>query len=167
MTGTITLNSSYDLVVIYLVKGLKHNLLNISQLCNAGFQFTFNSANSFINHIEKKFTLIGDRVNNIYVLNNVDFSSLTCLNAVISYPCLWHQKLGHANMYSLEKLSRLELVIGLPKLKFEKDHICDACNLWKQTCFSFKVKDILSTSKPLQLLHMDLFGPTQTVSIGG
>ena len=70
-------------------------------------------------------------------------------------------------MNALEKLSRLELVIGLPKLKFEKDHICDACQLGKQTRSSFKVKDIVSTTKPLQLLHMDLFGPTKTASIGG
>lgn len=52
-------------------------------------------------------------------------------------------------MYALEKLSKLELVIGLPKLKFEKDHTCDACQLGKQTYSSFKVKDIVSTSKPL------------------
>lgn len=51
----------------------------------------------------------------------------------------------------------LELVIGLPKLKFEKDDGCDACQLSKQTRSSFNGKDILSTYKPLQLLQMDLF----------
>nr|XP_009607015.1 uncharacterized protein LOC104101271 [Nicotiana tomentosiformis] len=50
---------------------------------------------------------------------------------------------------------------------FSKDHICDACQLEKQTRSSFKVKNIVSTSKPLQLLHMDLFGPTRTASIVG
>jgi len=70
-------------------------------------------------------------------------------------------------MHALENLSRFELVIGLPKLKFEKDHVCDACQLGKQTRSSFKGKDIVSTSKPLQLLHMDLFGLTRTASIGG
>ncbi|KAH0665666.1 hypothetical protein KY285_026872 [Solanum tuberosum] len=165
--GTITFSSSCDLVEVYLIEGLKHNLLSISQLCDAGFQVTFNTASYIIKHPEKKLTLIGDRVNNIYVLINVDFPSLTCLTAVSSDPWLWHQKLGHANMHALEKPSRLELVIGLPKLKFEKDHVCDACQLGKQTRSSFKGKDIVSTSKPLQLLHMDLFGPTQTASIGG
>ncbi|PHT34620.1 hypothetical protein CQW23_26420 [Capsicum baccatum] len=38
----------------------------------------------------------------------------------------WHRKLGHATMPIIKKLSRLDLVKGLPKLKFEKDHICDA-----------------------------------------
>lgn len=70
-------------------------------------------------------------------------------------------------MQALEKLSRLELDIGLPKLKFEKEHICDAFQMGKQTRSSFKVKDIVSTSKPLQLLHMDIFGPTRTTNIRG
>jgi len=70
-------------------------------------------------------------------------------------------------MHALEKLSRLDLVINLPKLNFEKDHICDASQLGKQNRSSFKGKDVVSSSKPLQLLHMDLFGPTRTASIGG
>ena len=54
---------------------------------------------------------------------------------------------------------------GIPYLKFEKDHICDACQLGKQTKSSFKlIKDIV-TSRPLELIHMDLFGPTKTKSL--
>ncbi|XP_015158901.1 uncharacterized protein [Solanum tuberosum] len=147
--GTITFSSSCDLVEVYLVEELKHNLLSISQLCDTGFQVRFNTVSCIIKHPEKKLTLIEDRVNNIYVLNNVDFPYLTCLTAVSSDPWLWHRKFGHASMHALEKLSRLELVIGLPKLKFEKNHICDACQLGKQTRSSFKTKDIVSTSKPL------------------
>ena len=70
-------------------------------------------------------------------------------------------------MHALEKFSRVELVIGLPKLKFEKDHICDACQMGKQTRSSFKIKNTVSASKPLQHLHIDLFDPTQTASISG
>jgi len=60
-----------------------------------------------------------------------------------------------------------DLVVGLPKLKFEKDHICEACQKGKQIKHSFKLKNIVSTSKPLELLHMDLFGPSRTISLGG
>lgn len=70
-------------------------------------------------------------------------------------------------MHAIEKLCRVELVKGLPKLKFEKNHICDACQLGKLTQTSFKVKDIITTTKPLQTIYMDLFGPTRTASIGG
>ena len=56
------------------------------------------------------------------------------------------------------------LVIGLPQLKFEKDKICDACQMGKQTKSSFKSKNMISTIRPLQLLHMDLFGPSKIAS---
>ena len=68
---------------------------------------------------------------------------------------------------SLDKLISNDLVIGLPKLKFEKEHVCEACQKGKQTKQSFKLKNFVSTSKPLELLHMDLFGPSRTMSLGG
>lgn len=52
-------------------------------------------------------------------------------------------------------------------LKFLKDHICDACQMRKQTRVSFKPKNIVSTSRPLELLHMDLFGHSRTKSLDG
>ena len=58
------------------------------------------------------------------------------------------------------------MIIDLPKLNFEKDRICNACQLGKQTKVSFKSKNIISTSRLLELLHMDLFGPTRTTSLG-
>jgi len=58
-------------------------------------------------------------------------------------------------------------VIVLPKLKFEKDHICEACQKGKQVKNSFKIKNVVSSLKPIELLHMDLFGPSRTMSFGG
>jgi hypothetical protein len=80
---------------------------------------------------------------------------------------LWHRRLGHTNMELLSKLSKLDLVKGLPVTKFVKDKICDACQLGKQTKSSFKKKKIISTSRPLELLHMDLFGPIRTAGLSG
>jgi len=60
-----------------------------------------------------------------------------------------------------------ELVIGLPKFKFESDRLCEACQKGKQTRNSFKQKNVVSTSRPLELLHKDLFGPSKTMSLGG
>jgi len=70
-------------------------------------------------------------------------------------------------MNHLNKLVSNELVYGLPKLKFEKEHVCEACQRGKQTRKSFSLKNFVSTSKPLELLHMDLFGPSRTMSLGG
>ena len=67
----------------------------------------------------------------------------------------------------IAKLLRKDLVIGLLKIKFEKDHLCSACQQGKQIKTSFKSKSHISTTRPLQLLHMDLFGPSRTSSLGG
>ena len=79
---------------------------------------------------------------------------------------IWHNRLGHASMDSLARLINLDLVRGLPKMNFENDRICKACQLGIQTKSSFKPKNIVSTSRPLELLHMDLFGPISTTSLG-
>src|SRR3954469_2513582 len=70
-------------------------------------------------------------------------------------------------MDHLNKLTKHDLVIGLPKIKFVKDKLCDACQKGKQTKSSFKPKNVVTTTRPLQLLHMDLFGPSRTRSFGG
>jgi hypothetical protein len=80
---------------------------------------------------------------------------------------LWHRRLGHVSMDLISKSSKNCFVKGLPNLKFEKDKICDACQFGKQTKTSFKTKQFSSTTKPLQLLHMDLFGPSKTASLSG
>ena len=59
------------------------------------------------------------------------------------------------------------LIIGIPSISFEEDKICNAWQLGKQSRNSFKPKNIVSSSRPLELLHIDLFGPTRTTSLGG
>ena len=88
-----------------------------------------------------------------------------CLNAFDEISWLWHRRLGHASFNHLSRINSKESVKGIPYLKFEKDRICDACQLEKQTKSSFKpIKDIM-TSRPLELIHMNLFGPTKTKSL--
>jgi len=70
-------------------------------------------------------------------------------------------------MHHLNRLASKELVISLPKLKFERDRLCEAWQKGKQTKSSFKSLNVMSTSRPLELLHTDLFGPSRTMSLGG
>ena len=67
----------------------------------------------------------------------------------------------------ISKLSRKDLVRGLPKLKYENNQICKACQLRKQVRSLFKSKNTIASSRPLEILHMDLFGYSRTVSLGG
>ena len=70
-------------------------------------------------------------------------------------------------MYLISKLVRLNLVRGIPRIKFEKDHICDTCQHGKQFRESHPSISDTTTSKLLELLHLDLFGPTQVASLDG
>ena len=70
-------------------------------------------------------------------------------------------------MHVISKLCQNDLIVGLPKLSFDLNKVCDACVKGKHKKSSFKSKNCVSISRPLQLLHIDLFGPTRTTSLGG
>jgi len=105
--------------VLY-VKGLKHNLLNISQLCDKGYQVIFktNSCEICLPN-SKEVMLIGKRINNVYLLNIYSPCSIGCLLSKHDESWLWHRRIAHIHMNHLKKLISKDLVIGLPKLKFE------------------------------------------------
>ncbi|GJS47204.1 putative ribonuclease H-like domain-containing protein [Tanacetum coccineum] len=110
------------------------------------------------------------RQNNIYsfdLKNVVPSGSLTCLfaKAIIDESNLWHKRLGHINFKTMNKLVRGNLVRGLPLKLFENGHTCPACQKGKQHKASCKTKLVSSISQPLQMLHMNLFGPTSVRSI--
>ena len=67
----------------------------------------------------------------------------------------------------MNKLKSKDLVSGLPNIKFQDNILCDACVKGKQTRTSFKTKDMISTNKTLDIVHMDLFGPSRTTSLAG
>ena len=77
------------------------------------------------------------------------------------------ERLGQVNMHTISKLSKKNLVKGLPKLAYQKDLMCDACVKGKHQKSSFQSKNLISTTRPLELFHMDLFGSSNTLSLGG
>ena len=70
-------------------------------------------------------------------------------------------------MKQLNWLIEHDLVVGLKNVKFEKDMLCSVCQAVKQVANAHATKSVMSTERPLELLHMDLFGPTTYRSIGG
>ncbi|GJW03132.1 retrovirus-related pol polyprotein from transposon TNT 1-94 [Tanacetum coccineum] len=89
-----------------------------------------------------------------------------CLATIDENSMLWHRRLGHANMRLIQSLASKELVRNLPKLKFDQ-HFCDACKIGKQAHASHKAKNIVSTTRCLEVLHMDLFGSSVVRSYRG
>nr|GEU87092.1 hypothetical protein [Tanacetum cinerariifolium] len=110
------------------------------------------------------------RQNNMYSFNLeniIPSGGFACLiiKATVDESNKWHRRLGHVNFKNLNKLIKGNLVRGLPSKIFQNDHTCVACHKGKQHKASCKAKLVSSISQPLQLLHMDLFGPTSVRSI--
>ena len=155
-TDNIKIGTSPLIENVVLVDGLKHNLLGISQLCDRGLKIIFDESSCNIFDCKtKKCILTGFRENNVYIFDMLNLDCTTkCLNAFDENSWLWHRSLGHTSFDHLFRINSKELVKGIPYLKFEKDRICGACQLEKQTKSSFKpIKDIM-TSRPLELIHM-------------
>nr|GEU88757.1 hypothetical protein [Tanacetum cinerariifolium] len=115
--------------------------------------------------------LTGYRGNNLYTLSLGDMmaSSPICLLSKVSKTksWLWHRCLSHLNFGTINHLARQGLVRCLPKLKFEKNHLCSACTMGKSKKKSYKPKSEDTNQEKLYLLHMDLYGLIRVESVNG
>nr|GFA48939.1 putative ribonuclease H-like domain-containing protein [Tanacetum cinerariifolium] len=78
---------------------------------------------------------------------------------------LWHQRLSHLNFDTRNDLARNDLVLGLPKFKYNKEHLCPSCKQGKSKRVSHPPKPVPNSRQRLHLLHMDLCGPMRIASI--
>ena len=167
--GTIGNSSSPLIEDVLLVENLNYNLMSVSQLCDKGFKVIFMSSKCIImDSFSDDIIFVGKRFENVFTIDiDVARDVDKCFVSISNESWLWHRRLGHANMDLLNKLSTRQLVKGLPSVSFQKDKICDACQFGKQIKSSFKSKKMISSKRPLELLHLDLFGPMRTASLGG
>ena len=86
------------------------------------------------------------RIDNIYAisLNSISSNKLSCFRTFLDDTWLWHRRLDHVSMHTIEKLSKLDLVRHLPSCKFEKDHTCDVYVKGNQVRSSFKSKKCIT-----------------------
>nr|GEW90002.1 hypothetical protein [Tanacetum cinerariifolium] len=156
---------------VYYVEGLGHNLFFVGQLCDSNLEVAFRQNTRFIRNLEGDDLLTGSRGNNLYTLSLRDMmaSSPICLlsKASKTKSWLWHRRLSHLNFGAINYLARHGLVRGLPKLKFEKDHLCSACAMSKSKKKPHKPKSEDTNKEKLYLLHMDLYGPMSVASVNG
>ncbi|CAN1215725.1 Retrovirus-related Pol polyprotein from transposon TNT 1-94, partial [Linum perenne] len=163
-------NNTY-LNKVMLVDGLKHNLISISQMCDKENRIIFENTVYSVERIkDSEMLFTGFRTGNIYLVDfqNINNTSDLCLHSVKEdNQFLWHMKLGHISTSVLSKLSRKNLVRGLPKIESKKEFFCDACVKGKHTRSTFKSKPVISSSRILELIHVDLFGPANVMTMGG
>ncbi|GJR18912.1 retrovirus-related pol polyprotein from transposon TNT 1-94 [Tanacetum coccineum] len=139
------------------------------QFCDLSLEVAFRQHTCFIHNLEDVDLLTGSRGNNMYTLSLGDrmASSPICLllKASKTKSWLWHRRLSHLNFGAINHLARHGLVRGLPKLKFEKDHLCFACAMGKSKKKPHKPKSEDTNQEKLYLLHMDLCGPVRVASV--
>nr|GFB02795.1 retrovirus-related Pol polyprotein from transposon TNT 1-94 [Tanacetum cinerariifolium] len=125
----------------------------------------------YIHDLKGNDLLIGSRGMDLYSITSQDTTSpnLICLmaKASSSQAWLWHRRLSHLNFDTINLLLKNDILVGLPKLKFIKDHLCSSCKLRKAKQKSFHTKLTLISKRRLQHLHMDLCGPMRVTSING
>nr|GEV63276.1 ribonuclease H-like domain-containing protein [Tanacetum cinerariifolium] len=119
---------------------LNYNLFSVGQFCDADLEVAFRKSKCYIH----------------------DLKGNDLLTA-----WLWHRRLSHLKFDTINLLSKNDIVVGLPKLKFIKDHLCSSCELGKAKRNSFHTKTTPSSKRRLQLLHMDLCGLMRVASING
>ncbi|GKB22420.1 putative ribonuclease H-like domain-containing protein, partial [Tanacetum coccineum] len=153
---------------VYYVKGLNHNLFFVGLFCDADLKVAFQKSTCYIRDLKGNDLLRGYRGTNLYSITLQDTSTPNpiCLmaKASSSQAWLWHRRLSHLNFDTINLLSKYDIVTGLPKLKFVKDHLCSSCELGKAKRKSFKTKNTPSSKRRLQILHMDLCGPMRVES---
>lgn len=98
-------------------------------------------------------------------MNCMSSSDNSCLITSNNDFWLWHKRFDHLSMKNISRISNFDLVKDLLKISFKKYILCDAYQLGKQVKSSSKSKDLVSTLKPLELLHMNLFGLTRILSL--
>ncbi|GKB69461.1 retrovirus-related pol polyprotein from transposon TNT 1-94, partial [Tanacetum coccineum] len=122
---------------VYYIEGLNHNLFSVGQFCDANLEVAFRKSTCYIR----------------------DLKGNDLLTSSSSQAWLWHHRLLHLNFDTINLISKYDIVTGLPKLKFVKDHLCSSCELGKAKRKSFKTKTTPSSKKRLQILPVDLCGP--------
>ncbi|GKE33512.1 integrase, catalytic region, zinc finger, CCHC-type containing protein [Tanacetum coccineum] len=112
---------------VYYIEGLGHNLFSVGQFCDADLEVAFRKNTCFIRNLEA--------------------------SKIKSW--LWHRWLSHLNFGTLNKLAKDGLARGIPRLKFQKDHLCSACALGKSKKSSHQPNAEDTNQEKLYLLHIN------------
>ncbi|KAJ9561581.1 hypothetical protein OSB04_006741 [Centaurea solstitialis] len=168
--GILT-NGKVSIKKVLYVEGLSHNLFSASQFCDGYNIVLFSIINCLIINSDGVVIFEGRRFYNLYVVDFpvIDSSKPVCLfsKATKGESWLWHRRFSHQNFSDISKLANGGLVKGLPKLTFDRDSLCPACQMGKMKRSSHKSKTESSCQSPLEMIHMELCGPMRIQSISG
>nr|GEU62788.1 hypothetical protein [Tanacetum cinerariifolium] len=115
---------------VYYVEGLNYNLFSVGQLCDVDLEVAFWKSTCYIRDLMGNDLLTGSCGTDLYSITLQDTTSpnTICLmaKATSSQAWLWHHRLSYLNFDTINLLSTNDVAVGLPKLKFIKDHLCSS-----------------------------------------
>lgn len=158
----------YDITVsdVLCIPSLTTNLLSVSQLIKNGNNVIFKEKFCYI--YNKQRTLVGkaELVEGVYRLYTKKSEQLLAATAKVSSET-WHRRLGHINSTSLNKMKNgaADGISFTDKAEVNKSN-CVACCKGKQTRLQFQPSSS-NTQGILELIHSDVCGPMENISIGG
>nr|GEZ13562.1 retrovirus-related Pol polyprotein from transposon TNT 1-94 [Tanacetum cinerariifolium] len=113
---------------VYFVEGLGHNLFSVGKFYDSNLEVAFRRNACFVRNLEGVDLLKGDRSTNLYTINLHEMASASPIylmaRASSTKSWLWHQRLSHLNFDTINDLAKNDLVSGLPKFKYHKEHLC-------------------------------------------
>nr|GEY28637.1 retrovirus-related Pol polyprotein from transposon TNT 1-94 [Tanacetum cinerariifolium] len=156
----------------YLAQKLSKQTESISKEVHSEiYNALLKKSTCFVRDLQGNDLLTGNHGSDLYTISLQESTSLTllCLMAKASstQAWLWHRRLSYLNFDYINLLSKKDVVIGLPKLRYVKDQLCSSYELSQAKRSSFKSKVVLNLKGRLNLLHMDLCGPMRVANING
>ncbi|GJR00290.1 retrovirus-related pol polyprotein from transposon TNT 1-94 [Tanacetum coccineum] len=159
------------IIRVYFVEGLRHNQFLVGEFCDSDLEVAFRRNTCFVRNLEGVDLLKGNRTTNLYTINLHDMASTSPIcrmaRATSTKSWLWHQRLSHRNFDTINDLAKNDLVTGLPKFKYYKEHLCPSCEQGKRKRASHPPKPVPNCKQRLHLLYIDLCGPMRIASING
>jgi hypothetical protein len=135
-------------------------------MCDQGHTLTFVSQECKIRkfNLGKLVTKEITTPTNVYILNEIN--GYKCFMGKTNEIWMWHKRMGIMNFDNLVKINTKKEVRYMPNITKPSNTICKQCQHGKLSRMSFNTKEY-TTSKPLELVHTDLCGPTRTKSLQG
>jgi hypothetical protein len=166
----IAITIDHSISMVLLVESLGYNLLSISQLCEIDYNCLFtNKGVTVFRRSDGSYAFCGILRGKLYLVNFIreamEFDR--CLIPMTNMGWLCHRRLAHVGMMNIHKFQKEGHILGLMNVAFEKDRTHGACQAGKLVGAPHRAKNIITTTRPLKMLHMDLFGLITNISIGG
>jgi hypothetical protein len=167
--GKISITTDHSISKVLLANRLDYNLLSVSQLCEMGYNCLFTNKDvAVFRRSDGSYAFSGNLRGKLYLVDYIseELELDKCLIAKTNIGWLWHHRLAQVGMRNLHKLKKEGHILGLINVAYEKDRPCGACHAGKQVGAPHHAKNIMTTTRHLEMLHMDLFGHIACISIG-